>query len=98
MRALVLADDYWHPAKLPMEGLHALAGNQYEFDWIIEAGYTFLLYHPGWMRTYMSGAKSQEGAMEPEVAALKALSFYIKPRADEGHLALIDYTGAEWPW
>jgi NAD(P)-dependent dehydrogenase (short-subunit alcohol dehydrogenase family) len=61
-------------------------------------GYTFRLYHPGWMRTYMSGTKSLEADMEPEVAAANALPFFIEPRVDENTLALVDYNGNEWPW
>lgn len=61
-------------------------------------GYTFRLYHPGWMRTYMSGTKSTDADMEPEVAAAKALPFFLEPRPDEDHLTLVDYQGNEWPW
>jgi type 1 glutamine amidotransferase len=34
MKALVLCDDYWHPARIPREGLGALNGTEYSFDWI----------------------------------------------------------------
>ena len=61
-------------------------------------GYTFRLYHPGWMRTYMSGTKSTRAKMEPEEAATKALPFFLTDREDEGRLALIDYQGLEWPF
>ena len=61
-------------------------------------GYTFRLYHPGWMRTYMSGQKSRRGDMEPEEAAAWALPFFLDDREDEGRLALIDYQGLEWPF
>ena len=37
MKALVLCDDYWHPARVPREGLAALAGNEFAFDWIENA-------------------------------------------------------------
>jgi NAD(P)-dependent dehydrogenase (short-subunit alcohol dehydrogenase family) len=61
-------------------------------------GYTFRLYHPGWMRSYMSGTKNTRGDMEPEVAAAKALPIFLDDREDEGRLALIDYQGLEWPF
>ena len=39
MRALVLCDDYWHPAPVAREGLDALqAKGEFEFDWIEDAG------------------------------------------------------------
>lgn len=38
MQTLVLCDDTWHPARVPREGLGALAGRGFEFDWIENAG------------------------------------------------------------
>jgi NAD(P)-dependent dehydrogenase (short-subunit alcohol dehydrogenase family) len=61
-------------------------------------GYTFRLYHPGWVRTYMSGQKATQGDMEPEEAAGYAIPFFTDPFEDENHLALIDYQGQEYPW
>jgi hypothetical protein len=37
MKTLVLCDDYWHPARIPREGLGALAGPEFSFDWIENA-------------------------------------------------------------
>ena len=34
MKTLVLCDDYWHPALVPREGLGALKGVEFTFDWI----------------------------------------------------------------
>ena len=61
-------------------------------------GYTFRLYHPGWMRSYMSGAKGTRGDMEPEEAAAKALPFFLGDREDEERLVMIDHEGLEWPF
>jgi hypothetical protein len=68
------------------------------FNDLHPTGYTFRLYHPGWMRSYMSGAKNTRGDMEPEEAAAKALPFFLRDREDEGRLVLIDYQGQEWPF
>jgi type 1 glutamine amidotransferase len=38
MKALVLCDDYWHPARIAREGLGALNGIEFTFDWIEDAG------------------------------------------------------------
>jgi NAD(P)-dependent dehydrogenase (short-subunit alcohol dehydrogenase family) len=62
------------------------------------AGYTFRLYHPGWMRSYMRGVKSDRGDMEPEEAAAKALPIFLSSRADEERLVLVDYQNQEYPW
>lgn len=37
MRALVLCNDYWHPARVPREGLGILTGAEFTFDWIENA-------------------------------------------------------------
>lgn len=37
MNILVLCDDYWHPARVPQEGLKGLAGSEFTFDWIENA-------------------------------------------------------------
>ncbi|HLO34123.1 MAG TPA: ThuA domain-containing protein [Anaerolineales bacterium] len=38
MKTLVLCDDYWHPARVPREGLGALTGAEFTFDWIEDTG------------------------------------------------------------
>jgi NAD(P)-dependent dehydrogenase (short-subunit alcohol dehydrogenase family) len=68
------------------------------FNDLQPTGYTFRLYYPGWMRSYMGGTKSTRGDMEPEEAAAKALPFFLSNREDEGRLVLIDYQGQEWPF
>jgi uncharacterized protein len=37
MKILVLCDDYWHPARIPREGLGKLESNGFSFDWIENA-------------------------------------------------------------
>jgi type 1 glutamine amidotransferase len=37
MKISVLCDDYWHPARVPREGLGALKGGEFTFDWIENA-------------------------------------------------------------
>lgn len=61
-------------------------------------GYTFRLYHPGWVRSYMSGRKNPRADLEPEEAAAHALPFFLGDRDDEDRLLLIDYEGREWPF
>lgn len=68
------------------------------FNRLRQEGYTFRLYHPGWMRTYMSGKKGTEADMEPEEAAAKALPFFLGDREDEDTLVMVDYQGETWPW
>lgn len=37
MKTLVLCDDYWHPARVPREGLSPLTNKGFEFDWVEDA-------------------------------------------------------------
>lgn len=37
MKALVLCDDYWHPARIPRQGLGPLAMHELAFEWIEDA-------------------------------------------------------------
>ena len=61
-------------------------------------GYTFRVYHPGWVRSYMGGAKNDSADLEPHEAAAYAIPFFTAPRDDEDRLVLTDYRGHEWPW
>lgn len=61
-------------------------------------GYTFRLYHPGWVRGYLSGTKNLQASLEPEEAAVPALAHFLGERADEDELALYDWQGQRWPW
>jgi NAD(P)-dependent dehydrogenase (short-subunit alcohol dehydrogenase family) len=60
-------------------------------------GYTFRLYHPGWMRSYMGGQKNMQATLELEEAAIPALDYFLS-KQDEDRLVLRDYEGHEWPW
>jgi len=61
-------------------------------------GYTFRVYHPGWIRSYMGGKKNREATFEPEEAAAMAIRKFLDTRDDEEHIMMVDYDGKEWPW
>lgn len=61
-------------------------------------GFTFRVYHPGWVRSYISGVKNNEADLEPEEAAAPALAYFVDAQVDEDVLMLRDYQGQEWPW
>jgi NAD(P)-dependent dehydrogenase (short-subunit alcohol dehydrogenase family) len=61
-------------------------------------GYTFRVYHPGWIRGYMGGEKNLRANLEPEEAAVPALTYFLQARDDEGELAMYDWQGDRWPW
>jgi NAD(P)-dependent dehydrogenase (short-subunit alcohol dehydrogenase family) len=68
------------------------------FNDLHQEGYTFRVYHPGWIRSYMSGEKNMGATLEPEEAAVNAIPILLSQAEDEGRLALVDYEGNEWPW
>ena len=77
------------------------------FNRLRPEGYTFRVYHPGWMRTYMRGVKGTDAKLEPEEAAVPALAYFLRDRcgdphqperSDEDRLVMRDYQGREWPW
>lgn len=61
-------------------------------------GYTFRLYHPGWVRSYMSGKKSSVGNFEPEEAAAEAYRQFTADRETEDVLVMTDVCGEMWPY
>ena len=68
------------------------------FNDLHPAGYTFRVYHPGWVRSYMHGQKNMDATLEPEEAAAYAISYFLNNREDENKLVMIDYEGKEWAW
>jgi NAD(P)-dependent dehydrogenase (short-subunit alcohol dehydrogenase family) len=77
------------------------------FNRLRPRGYTFRLYHPGWLRSYMGGRKNDSAELEPEVAAVPALAYFMRDRghdphrddrSDEDRLVLRDWRGVEWPF
>jgi len=68
------------------------------FNDLFPSGYTFRVYHPGWIRSYMSGVKNMEATFEPEEAAARAIPILLGQRENEGELVLVDHEGNEWPW
>ncbi|MDD3415700.1 MAG: SDR family NAD(P)-dependent oxidoreductase [Lachnospiraceae bacterium] len=57
-------------------------------------GYQFYLYHPGWVRSYMTGKKSTEGDYEPEESALVAYRQFTG--ASEEALIMKDVQDCYW--
>jgi NAD(P)-dependent dehydrogenase (short-subunit alcohol dehydrogenase family) len=67
-------------------------------------GFTFRVYHPGWLRSYMSGVKNEKAHLEPDEAAVPALAYFLSgldeepAEIDEYVLVMRDHAGQEWPW
>jgi NAD(P)-dependent dehydrogenase (short-subunit alcohol dehydrogenase family) len=68
------------------------------FKELYPRGYSFRLYHPGWVRSYMSGKKSLDGKFEPEETAESALRFFLQDEPHGDLLRLIDNENTTWPF
>lgn len=68
------------------------------FNELRPKGYTFRLYHPGWVRSYMSGQKSALGNFEPEETAAAAYGQFVSEREWEDVLVMTDVKGEAWPF
>lgn len=69
------------------------------FNHLRPQGYTFRVYHPGWVRSYMSGQKNMNATLEPEEAARYALAYFLQDGGiDEDTLVLRDWEGTVWEW
>ena len=68
------------------------------FNCLRPKGYTFRCYHPGWVRSYMSGHKGTEADLEPEEAGRLAADYFLGDEEDEDVLRLRGYDGKVWSW
>jgi NAD(P)-dependent dehydrogenase (short-subunit alcohol dehydrogenase family) len=69
------------------------------FNHLREEGFTFRVYHPGWIRSYITGRKNPDAALEPEEAAAYALAYFLQDEGiDEDQLVLRDWAGKVWAW
>jgi hypothetical protein len=59
-------------------------------------GYSFRLYHPGWMKTYMDGTRNEKAHLEPVEAARIALDYFLAE--SENQLTLHCWDGTDMPW
>lgn len=73
-------------------------GVQIWFHCLRPKGYTFRLYHPGYLRTYMLGEKNLKADLEPEEGARLALGYFLFDLPDEDTLTLHSFDGREYPW
>ena len=70
------------------------------FNQLQPKGYTFRLYHPGWMRSTPDGKPraDHKGKFEPWESAKSAVPQFVEDRKWEDRMVLIDNEGAAWPF
>jgi len=62
-------------------------------------GYSFRLYHPGWMKRQMTDGTLSEWAMlDPADTAAHCAKYFETPLGDEQRLVMYDYRSHEWPF
>jgi len=62
-------------------------------------GYSFRLFHPGWMKRVMQdGARSEVARYDPDFIAERASRYFEAPLRDEYRLVMYDFLGQEWPY
>jgi len=62
-------------------------------------GYSFRLYHPGWMKRQMTdGTLSEWAKLDPADTAAHCAEYFDTPLGDEQRLVLYDYRSHEWPF
>lgn len=58
-----------------------------------------MVFHPGWMQTYMSGAKNEEADYSADEAAGKIMKLVLDyPAYKREEPAYLDLNGQAWPW
>lgn len=66
---------------------------------LFSQGYTFRLFHPGWMKRRMEdGSLSEGGLFDPDDIGAFAAKYFEEPLRDEHRLVLVDYNGYDWPY
>lgn len=68
------------------------------FNQLQPMGYTFRLYHPGWVRSPKDGRAAMGGKFDPWETAASAVPQFIAERDWEECMVLIDNEGAAWPF
>ncbi|WP_026506763.1 SDR family NAD(P)-dependent oxidoreductase [Butyrivibrio sp. MC2013] len=56
-------------------------------------GYSFRLYHPGWIRSYMGGKLAEKGNLSIDEAADIAIRYFMDDHVDESELVMYGYDG-----
>jgi len=62
-------------------------------------GYTFRLFHPGWMKfRNKDGSLTETALYDPDQIGTIAARYFEEPLIDEHRLVMVDYNGYEWPY
>ncbi len=65
------------------------------YNRLTREGYSFKVFHPGWMRSYFGGTRITQAPLEPAESAAYAVSYFLGESEDDERLAMVDYAGRE---
>ncbi len=58
-----------------------------------------MVFHPGWMQTYMHGQKNEQADISPEASAGQIVNLVLEYKKYLGEEpAYLDLDGSSWPW
>lgn len=58
-----------------------------------------MVFHPGWLQTYMHGKKDEQAQTTPEVSAEQIIALVLDYKKYLGEEpAYLDMDGSAWPW
>jgi len=85
------------PFPYPMSKASLNMGVRILHNQLYSQGYTFRLFHPGWMKRRMQdGSLSEEARYDPDYIGGIAAKYFEVPLYDENRLVMVDYSGYEW--
>jgi NAD(P)-dependent dehydrogenase (short-subunit alcohol dehydrogenase family) len=69
------------------------------FNDLYGKGFTFRLFHPGWMKfRNADGTLSERALFDPDDIGRVAARYFDADLYDEHRLVMVDYNGYEWPY
>ncbi|MCL2501286.1 MAG: SDR family NAD(P)-dependent oxidoreductase [Defluviitaleaceae bacterium] len=87
------------PYPYPMSKASLNMGVRMLHNQLHERGYTFRLFHPGWMKRRMAdGTLSETARFDPDDIGGIAARYFDRDLGDEHRLVMVDYDGYEWPF
>jgi len=87
------------PYPYPMSKASLNMGVRMLHNQLYPQGYTFRLFHPGWMKRRMpDGSLSERALYDPDYIGEIAARYFETPLRDEHRLVMVDYDGYEWPF
>ena len=87
------------PYPYPMSKASLNMGVRILHNQLYPQGYTFRLFHPGWMKRRMQdGSLSEKERYDPDYIGDIAAKYFETPLRDEHRLVMVDYSGYEWTY